>query len=141
MRRILLLIGVIAILTGCASTGSVAVRTVTDSNIAQATKSGIIDALDGGLFGRMDSEPMKRADRMLALEAEYKALEHTPAGQSVPWKSERSELVGEVIASQPYRVGSQDCRPYRHTITNNGQIRSARGTACRNSDGSWTLLT
>ncbi len=142
MLRNICLIGSAALLTGCASTGSLAVRSVTDGNVAHATKSSIIAALDGGLFGRLDGgESVRRADRMLALEAEYRALEYTPAGQAVAWKSDSRDLIGEVTASQPYRVGSQDCRPYRHTVTNEGATKSVRGTACRSPDGSWTPLT
>jgi hypothetical protein len=70
-----------------------------------------------------------------------RALEHTQSGQPVTWKSDRSGLYGTVVAAQPYRVGSQDCRQYSHTVFASGQSRNARGTACRNADGSWTPLT
>jgi surface antigen len=78
---------------------------------------------------------------MAGVDAEYKALESAPAGQSVTWRDERTGRSGTVTASQPYRVGSQDCRPYSHTISASaGGTRTSRGTACRNPDGSWTLL-
>ena len=141
MLRNFCLIGLAVLLSGCASSGSLAVRSVTGGNVTQASKSSIIAALDGGLFGRMDGESARRDDEMLALEAEYRALEYTPAGQSVTWKSDSQDLSGEVVASQPYRVGSQDCRPYRHTVTSDGASQSVRGTACRSPDGSWTPLT
>ena len=48
---------------------------------------------------------------------------------------------GEVVAAQPYQVGSQNCRQYTHTVRIDGTPQSARGTACRNEDGSWTPLT
>ncbi len=47
----------------------------------------------------------------------------------------------EVIAAQPYRVGSQDCRQYKHTVITGAEQKTGRGTACRNPDGSWTPLT
>jgi surface antigen len=60
----------------------------------------------------------------------------------VTWKSDRSAHYGEVMAAQPYRVGSQDCRQYTHTVfSGSGAGATARGTACRNADGSWTPLT
>ncbi|MEX0345032.1 MAG: hypothetical protein AB3N20_08930 [Rhizobiaceae bacterium] len=141
MLRNICLIGFAVLLSSCASSGSLAVRSVTDGNVVQATKSSIIAALDGGLFGRLEGESVRRSDRMLALEAEYRALEYTPAGQPVTWKSDSRDLTGEVVASQPYRVGSQDCRPYRHTVSSDGASQSVRGTACRSPDGSWTPLT
>ena len=56
------------------------------------------------------------------------------------WKGDRLGRYGEVVAAQPYRVGSQDCRQYTQTVFTGGS-RTARGTACRNADGSWTPLT
>ena len=57
------------------------------------------------------------------------------------WKGKPDGHYGEVVAAQPYRVGSQDCRQYTHTVYPAGQPKNARGTACRNADGSWTPLT
>ncbi len=141
MRRILVLTAVLVALSACASTTTLAVRSVSDEDADTATQRGIIDALGGGLFNQLDAGDARRADRMLALEAEYRALEHTAAGQPVNWRSERADLGGEVVAAQPYRVGSQDCRSYAHTVKSGAATRTARGTACRNTDGSWTPLT
>ncbi|MBU2192983.1 MAG: hypothetical protein KJ796_16355, partial [Alphaproteobacteria bacterium] len=73
--------------------------------------------------------------------AEYRALEYTPAGDGVEWASASAGVGGEVTAAQPYRVGSQDCRQYTHSVSSGGVKQTARGTACRNPDGSWTPLT
>lgn len=106
-------------------------------NVAAA----IIAEMNGGLVGGQIGAGMDERDRRIALEAEYRALEYTQSGQPVTWKSSRSSLYGTVVAAQPYRVGSQDCRQYSHTVFFGGQSRNARGTACRNADGSWTPLT
>ncbi len=100
-----------------------------------------IAAMNGGLVGGQIGAGMNERDRRIALEAEYRALEYTQSGQPITWKSSRSSLYGTVVAAQPYRVGSQDCRQYSHTVFTGGQSRNARGTACRNADGSWTPLT
>ena len=63
-------------------------------------------------------------------------------GDLVTWQGRSAGLAGQVVASQPYRVGSQDCRQYTHTVTAGTAAPSVvRGTACRNPDGSWTLLS
>ena len=103
--------------------------------------STIISAMGGGLVGGPIGGALDDRERRKALEAEYRTLEYTQSGQPVAWKSEQSSRGGQVVAGQPYRVGSQDCRQYTHTIFSGGQSRSARGTACRNADGSWTPLT
>jgi surface antigen len=101
----------------------------------------IVKAMDGGLVAGSIGQGLDDSERNRALEAEYKALEHTPNGQIVTWRADGSARYGEVVASQPYRVGSQDCRQYAHTVYGGGQSKSARGTACRNPNGSWTPLT
>lgn len=111
--------------------------------IANADGEGartILSAMDGGLVGSLKSVNLSAADRNSALEAEYRALEYTPNGQAVSWQGGNG-TGGEVTAAQPYRVGSQDCRQYSHVVTAGTAKQTARGTACRNSDGSWTPLT
>ncbi|WP_432284505.1 hypothetical protein SLT36_22435 [Aminobacter sp. BA135] len=99
----------------------------------------IINAMDGGLIGGTIGNGLNSDDRRKALEAEYRALEYGQGGQAVAWKGDGRS--GEVVAAQPYRVGSQDCRQYSQTVFTTGTPLTARGTACRNADGSWTPLT
>jgi surface antigen len=101
----------------------------------------IISAMHGGLVGGAIGSGLDDTDKRKALEAEYKALEYTASGQKVTWKSDSTGHSGEVVAAQPYRVGSQDCRQYTHTVFTGTVSATARGTACRNGDGSWTPLT
>jgi surface antigen len=101
----------------------------------------IISAMAGGLVGGSIGNGLSETEKRKALEAEYKALEYTASGQKVTWKSDSSARYGEVVAAQPYRVGSQDCRQYTHTVFTGTAGATARGTACRNADGSWTPLT
>ena len=100
-----------------------------------------ISALGGGLIGGAIGQNLAREDRRKALEAEYRALEYTQGGRAVTWTSDGGQERGEVVAAQPYRVGSQDCRQYVHTIYTGAASQTARGSACRNNDGSWTLLS
>lgn len=130
--RLLLALACAAALTGCNTTSL-----VTGTQAGPSTSS-IADALGSGLVGQLGVDLGR--DRRRALEAEYSALEHTPAGRAVPWKGD-GRWSGEVVAAQPYRVGSQDCRQYLHRLLDGQQAREARGTACRNADGSWTPLT
>jgi len=109
------------------------------SNTKVATT--IISAMAGGLVGGSIGSGLNDGEKRKALEAEYKALEYTASGQKVTWKSDSSAHSGEVVAAQPYRVGSQDCRQYTHTVFTGTASQTARGTACRNGDGSWTPLT
>lgn len=99
----------------------------------------VVRGMAGSLAGSQVGKDLGRADLRLAIDAEYKALERTPAGQTVSWQG--SSASGQVAPAPPYRVGSQNCRQYSHTILAGGSSQSARGTACRNPDGSWEPLT
>ncbi len=129
-------IGLAALLSGCVSGSGARTMPPLGAN-PPATK---ISALGGGLIGGSIGQDLKRPDKQRALEAEYRALEYTEGGKTVPWTGSGSER-GEVVAAQPYRVGSQDCRQYVHTLYTGTASQTARGTACRNTDGSWTLLS
>ncbi|MGY6707621.1 MAG: RT0821/Lpp0805 family surface protein, partial [Rhizobiaceae bacterium] len=72
--------------------------------------------------------------------AEYQALEYAPVGQPVTWRGSNGRVSGQVSAAAPYRVGSQNCRQYVHTVRSGDSERTARGTACREADGRWSLL-
>jgi surface antigen len=113
--------------------------------LGQSASSGkvattIITAMNGGLVGGTVGTGLSEKEKRSALEAEYKALEYTASGQKVGWQGDSGHS-GEVVAAQPYRVGSQDCRQYTQTVNIGGASSTARGTACRNADGSWTPLT
>jgi surface antigen len=133
-------------LAGCSTTGSgkgAAVSLAPSSGQAGADAgSGPISVLGGGLIAGAIGAGLSTSEKRKALEAEYKALEYTASGQKVAWSGSSAGHRGEVVAAQPYRVGSQDCRQYTQTVfANGGAGTTARGTACRNPNGSWTPLT
>ncbi|WP_084465883.1 MULTISPECIES: hypothetical protein [unclassified Aminobacter] len=131
----------VALLSACSTTGSptasLAERAFAGSS--RPVSTAIVEAMAGGLIARTPGVQLDSRERRRALEAEYRALEYMPAGQSVSWGRPGGSR-GEVVAGSPYRVGSQDCRQYTHTVYAGPAVRSTRGTACRNPDGSWTLL-
>lgn len=133
-------------LGACSSTGtsggssSLQAFAGTPTSAERPLASAIVDAMAGGLVGGTLGARLDSRDRRIALESEYRTLEYTPAGQSVTWGTRGSRRYGEVVAGAPYRVGSQDCRQYSHTVYYDGQPQAARGAACRNADGSWSPL-
>ncbi|CAD7027153.1 membrane protein [Pseudorhizobium endolithicum] len=102
-----------------------------------AASTPYIAALQGGMVGR-SGVTVSSSDRSRALEAEYRALEAAAVGQPIQWTGRG--VSGQVTAAAPYQVGSQNCRQYKHTINADGRDVIARGTACRNKDGTWTPL-
>lgn len=139
MRIQVTVVAIVLALSGCSTVGGGGGTGPVASQGGPAAPETIINAMGGGLIGGPVGAGLSDSDRRLALQAEYRALEHTSAGKAVDWQGSRGS--GAVTASQPYRVGSQDCRQYTQAVNVGGQTRSARGTACRNPDGSWTPLT
>jgi surface antigen len=143
----LALIAALATLTACGTTGNSDDGGTSggllgsDDGGSSGTTSAIVKSMRGGLIGGSIGAGLSDDEKSRALEAEYRALEYAQAGQSVAWKGDDDATRGEAKAASPYRVGSQDCRQYTQTVVRGGQPRTARGTACRNADGSWTPLT
>ncbi len=124
------------ILTGCQTIGTTKRAPIAPTPVV--TNTAAISG--GGLIGGAIGSSLNANDRQIALNAEYKALEYSKAGEIINWAGSDGTALGQVKAVQPYRVGSQDCRQYNHELTINGVKNATRGTACRNNDGSWTLL-
>lgn len=123
-------------LSGCQTTKSGASSGFFGSSKPSASAT-FISALQGGIVGRTGIE-LSDSDKQRALEAEYRALEGAGVGQPVVWSGRN--VSGKVIAAAPYQVGSQNCRQYTHTLTVEGKETVARGSACRNDNGSWSPL-
>jgi surface antigen len=137
---VFLIVGLLAI-AGCTTTSLKPSLPSLGGNKGGKTAAVIIAAMNGGLIGGSVGQGLSTADRSTGLEAEYRTLEYTQSGKPVTWRGSKEGTYGEVTAAQPYRVGAQDCRQYTHTVYIGGTPRVAKGTACRNQDGSWTPLT
>jgi len=137
-----LLAGLLAV-SGCTTLGAGATSASPGKPLGESSRKGpdeMAAAMAGGLIGGELGKGLDASDKRKALAAEYRALEYSQGGQSVTWTGGAGRS-GTVIPAQPYRVGSQDCRQYNHNVIVDGVAQSARGTACRNADGSWTTLS
>ncbi|MCJ7528650.1 MAG: RT0821/Lpp0805 family surface protein [Methyloceanibacter sp.] len=99
-----------------------------------------IGAVVGGLVGNQIGQSLDEQDRQMAAAAEYRALETGQAGAPVAWDNPQTQHRGQIVPGKPYQQGSQFCRPYTHTIYIGGQPQTARGTACRQADGTWQTV-
>jgi len=97
----------------------------------------VAGAVVGGLIGGAIGRDLDERDRQLAYEAEYRALEYSRSGTPVAWRNPDNGRYGSVVTHAPYRMDGYDCRDYTHTIYIDGRPRTARGTACRQPDGTW----
>jgi surface antigen len=101
----------------------------------------VAGAIIGGLVGGVIGNALDEEDRRRAYAAEMQALEAAAPGTPYRWQGKGGNY-GVIQPGQPYgRAGYGQCRDYTHTIYVNGRPEVARGTACRNPDGTWSQLS
>ncbi len=134
--------------SGPKEVGGTAVGAVTGGLIGNAIGGSVgnraagtvIGAAIGGLFGNRIGAAMDDEDRRRAYAAEMQALETGPSGAPVAWRNPDSGRYGNVVPGPAYQANGATCRQYTHTVYVDGTPQSARGTACRNPDGTWTTV-
>jgi surface antigen len=100
--------------------------------------AGVIGgALLGGLIGNY----LDDRDKRMAAEAAHRALETAPSGRPVAWNNPDSGHSGTVTPVRTYQSGGSYCREYQQTITVGGKQEQSYGTACRQPDGSWKVVS
>jgi surface antigen len=102
--------------------------------------AGLAGAAIGGLIGNRIGASMDDDDKQRAYVAQMQALETGRSGTAVAWKNPDSGRYGSVVPGPAYQANGQQCRQYTHTIYIGGRPEVARGTACRNPDGTWTAV-
>ena len=93
----------------------------------------ILGVLIGGVIGRS----MDNVDQNCVGQT----LEHARDGQEVHWRAPNGYDY-EVVPRRTFTANNgQYCREYTTTAVVNGRAQRVYGTACRNEDGSWRLVS
>ncbi|MGB6935432.1 MAG: RT0821/Lpp0805 family surface protein, partial [Xanthobacteraceae bacterium] len=100
----------------------------------------VIGAAVGGLIGNRIGASLDDEDRWRAYAAQMQALEAGPSGAPVAWRNPDDGRYGNVVPGPAYQANSATCRQYTETLFIDGSPQTARGTACRNPDGTWTAI-
>ena len=99
-------------------------------------------AILGGLAGSAIGKSLDKADAQYAAQNTQRALENAPSGQSVPWQNPQSGNSGSVTPGAPTQnANGQYCREFTQTIVVAGQKQQGYGNACRQSDGTWQIVS
>ena len=121
-------------LTGAVAGGIIGNQVGSGNGRVIATAIGTaLGAVVGSSIGRY----MDENDQRYAYEAQNRALEYGRSGAPVTWSNPDSGRHGQVVPTQAYTTNNLTCRDYTHTIYIDGQPQTARGQACRQSDGTW----
>jgi surface antigen len=100
--------------------------------------AGVAGAAIGALIGNRIGAAMDDEDKKRAYAAQMQALESGPSGAPVAWRNPDSGRYGNIVPGPAYQQQGMTCRPFTHTIYIDGRPQVARGSACRNPDGTWT---
>jgi len=101
----------------------------------------IIGAGLGALIGNRIGAAMDDEDKQRAYAAQMQALNDGSPGAPVSWRNPDSGRYGTVVPGPYYDEAGRHCRSYTHTVYIDGSPQTARGTACRNPDGTWAPLS
>ena len=94
-------------------------------------------ALVGGFLGNQIGASLDADSQRYNYAASVNALD---SGAPQQWQNPQTGAYGTVNPGPANYVNNRMCRPYTNTVYIDGQPQVARGTACRNADGSWQVV-
>ncbi len=105
-----------------------------DDRAAAIIGGTIVGLIVGGSIGRS----MDEVDQNCVGQT----LEHVPDGETIYWNNQRADTQYQVTPVKTYQVNDgRYCREYQTTSVIGGRAQQTYGTACRQSDGSWELIS
>jgi surface antigen len=105
-----------------------------DTRTAAIIGGTIIGMIVGGSIGRS----MDEVDQNCVGQT----LEHAPDGETIYWNNQRDGTQYRVTPVKTYEAkGGRYCREYQTTSVIGGRRQQTYGTACRQPDGSWELVS
>lgn len=100
-----------------------------------------VGTLLGAGIGHSIGASLDRADMTYYNQTQQRALETGQPGQVLPWSNPQSGNSGTFTPAAYYQTNGQYCREYSQTITVGGQVERGYGTACRQPDGQWQIVS
>jgi surface antigen len=118
--------------------------TMPEFETPQPTQSAPIQQarLDPGNYSYLDSAALTNlspAQRSAANDAQFYALQFGRPGAPRSWSA--AGATGQVSVGPYVRVNNLDCREFSHRVTVGGQTYTKSGTACREADGAWGVVS
>ncbi len=126
-------------LVGAAAGGLLGAQFGKGSGKLAATAVGV---LLGAWVGSEVGKSLDRADRLAMQRTTQTALETGRSNEPVMWSNPDTGHRGTVTPQPAYQAPQgQQCREYQQTVTIGGRTEQAYGTACRQPDGTWKVVS
>jgi len=101
-----------------------------------------IGVLLGALAGSSVGQSLDRADHTAAERTAGQAFESNPTGQASTWRNPDNGHYGTVMPTRTMEQSNGEvCREFQQTIVVGGQTQQGVGTACRQADGTWQIVS
>lgn len=101
-----------------------------------------VGAILGSIIGSEVGKSLDRADRAYMHETTQHTLESRRSGETSEWVNPDNGHRGSVTPEPAYRASDgRYCREFQQTVTIDGRTERAYGTACRQPDGSWQIVS
>ncbi|MQX38090.1 RT0821/Lpp0805 family surface protein [Roseospira navarrensis] len=108
----------------------------TEWKLAATGLGVLLGAAVGSEIGRSLDETDKQRMQQASQQA-YTA----PVGQTISWNNPQTGNYGTFTPVRDgYANTGQYCRQFRTTVTIDGRLEEATGTACRQNDGTWQIV-
>ena len=95
----------------------------------------------GAVIGNSIGQSLDAADQQYATSAAGSALEYNRSGTPATWRNPDTGNYGTTTPIRTYGSNGYDCRDYETTIYVDGRPQTARGSACRQGDGTWRIAS
>jgi len=101
-----------------------------------------VGVLLGTLMGNEVGRSLGRADQLTMERSTQNALEQARTGTVSEWRNPDTGHYGTVTPTRTFTDAQGIyCREFQQTVTIGGQTQQPYGTACRQPDCSWTVLS
>ncbi len=96
----------------------------------------------GAFIGSEVGSSLDKADQTYANQTAQKSFESAPTGQAQSWNNPDSGHSGTITPTNTFQTRSgQYCREFTQTIEVSGKKQQGYGTACRQPDGTWKIVS
>lgn len=105
------------------------------------TVATAVGAVTGALLGGYVGQQLDSADKQRAERTAQNTLESVPSGKSGRWRNPDSGNSGVITPTRTYETNGRYCREFTQAITVGGRTQQGYGTACRQPDGTWEIIS
>ena len=100
-----------------------------------------LGAVGGAMIGNSIGASMDEQDRALHNRTSMNTLETAPTGTTSKWRNPDNGHYGSFTPIRTIQRNGTFCREFTQKINVGGKSQEGYGTACRQEDGSWKIVS